>query len=246
MATNFFFQSGIPMGRRSESLLMEDLVIECIKIYGFDVYYMPRQEVHRDWILGEDPLNKFINAYPIECYLENVTGFGGNDMLSKFGVELRDTGTFLIARRRWDELVRRKGTSVLTDRPAEGDLLFFPLTKSLFQIKLVEGSDPFFQVGKLYVYKLQCEIYQYSHEDVSTGVSEIDSLTDAINENMLDFQFSLESSDGFISTENGEDVLILEEYDLDHIDKGSFNDKFDEEAPFVLDFSEKNPFGEVI
>lgn len=234
------------MGRRSESLLHEDLIIECIKIYGFDVYYMPRQTVNRDWILGEDPLNKFKDAYPIEVYLEDVLGFGGGELLSKFGVELRDTANFLMARRRWDELIGRKGTSVLPGRPAEGDLLYFPLTQALFQIKLVEATNPFFQVGKLYVYKLQCELYQYSNEEIDTGVKEIDNLTDLLHENVLDYQLKLEDGLGSLNLETNTDAfMLLETYNLGDIDKGATNDHFDDEANAVLDFTEKNPFGEV-
>ena len=98
MATNFYFQSGVPMGRRSESLLHEDLILECIKIYGFDIYYIPRVTVNRDMILNEDPLNKYEDAFNVEVYLENTTGFGGTDLLSKFGVEIQDTATFILAR----------------------------------------------------------------------------------------------------------------------------------------------------
>ena len=150
MATNFYFQSGVPGGRSSEQLLMEDIIIECLKIYGFDVYYIPRESVNEDEILTEDPLNKYSNAYPLEMYMSNVTGFEGEgDLLTKFGVEIRDSATFIVARRRWDEAVGQTGNSVSSVRPTEGDVLYFPLTKSYFEIRRVETRDPFFQVGKL-------------------------------------------------------------------------------------------------
>lgn len=244
MPTNFYFQSGLPMGNNSESLLHEDLIIECLKMYGFDVYYMPRQAVNRDFILGEDSLNKFDYAYPIEVYLENITGFAGNDLMSKFGVELKDTATFLMARRRWDELINRKGKGALATRPAEGDLLYFPTTKSFFEIKLVEATDPFFQVGKLYVYKLQCELYQFSSEEVDTGVAEIDELADDLNQNILSHEFLLETGDALLLEYDAAASIILEDFN-ETIDKAEINKKLDNEAPEVLDFTESNPFGEV-
>ena len=136
MATNFYFQSGIPGGRSSEHILMEDIIIECLKIYGFDTYYLPRQAVNEDVILGEDTLNNYEHAYALEMYMQNVSGFEGDgDLMTKFGVEIRDTATFVVARRRWDEVVASSGNAVLTTRPAEGDIVYFPLTKAFFEIK---------------------------------------------------------------------------------------------------------------
>ena len=147
MSTNFYFQSGIPGGRSSEQLLVEDLIIECLKIYGFDCYYIPRTSVNQDTIFTEDPLNSFDNAYPLEMYMKNITGFEGEgDLLTKFGVEFRDSATFIVARRRWDEVVARNGQVQLTTRPAEGDVVYFPLTKAYFQVKHVDSLNPFFQV----------------------------------------------------------------------------------------------------
>ena len=244
MATNFYFQSGIPMGRRSESLLHEDLILECIKIYGFDVFYIPRVAVNRDMILNEDPLNKYEDAFNVEVYLENTTGFGGTDLLSKFGVEIQDTATFILARRRWEQVIGRKNASVLPKRPAEGDLLYFPLTKSFFEIKYVEVKDPFFQVGKLYVYKLECELFQYSHEEVNTEVSEIDSTIDTYEQTMLAFQLLNEVGDPVLF-EDGINSIIFENYDINTTDKNAQNDDFDTNISDILDFTENNPFGEV-
>lgn len=244
MATNFYFQSGIPMGKRSESLLHEDLILECIKIYGFDIYYIPRVAVNRDMILNEDPLNKYEDAFNVEVYLENTTGFGGTDLLSKFGVEIQDTATFILARRRWEEVIGRKNASVLPKRPAEGDLLYFPLTKSFFEIKYVEVKDPFFQVGKLYVYKLECELFQYSHEEVNTEVSEIDSTIDTYEQTMLAFQLLDEVGDPVLF-EDGINSIIFENYDINTTDKNAQNDDFDTNISDILDFTENNPFGEV-
>ena len=245
MATNFYFQSGIPGGRSSEQILMEDIIIECLKIYGFDTYYIPRQAVNEDMILGEDVLNKYSSAYPLEMYMQNVTGFEGDgDLMSKFGVEIRDTATFIVARRRWDEVIARSGDAVLTTRPAEGDVIYFPLTKAFFEIKFVESTDPFFQVGKLYVYKLQCELMQYSSEIFNTGNSEIDEITADKSADINAFNLLLENGSRALLQEYNPAGIILQSYKLSTIFPNTTNEDFRSEIS-VLDFSERNPFGEI-
>ena len=245
MATNFYFQSGIPGGRSSEQLLMEDIIIECLKIYGFDTYYIPRAAVNEDKILGEDVLNQYTSAYPLEMYMQNVTGFEGDgDLLTKFGVEFRDTATFVVARRRWDEVIARSGDAVLTTRPAEGDIVYFPLTKAFFEIKRVDATDPFFQVGKLYVYKLQCELMQYSSERFDTGVSEIDSIADSDSLDINEFNLLLQSGDRALLEEYSPAGIVLQSYNLGTIMPNVDNEDFRGEIS-VLDFSERNPFGEI-
>jgi hypothetical protein len=246
MPTNFYFQSGVPMGRRSESLLMEDLIIECLKIYGFDVYYIGRTEQNEDLILNEDTVNKYSHAYPLEMYLENVNGFEGEgELLTKFGLELHDTATFVVSRRRWEETVGYEGNTVLTNRPAEGDVIYFPLTKSFFEIKKVEALNPFFQVGKLYVYKLQCELMQYSSERFETGISEIDNVVTEIGQDIQNYEILLENNYNFMLEYETPSKLILENYTITAIDKNADNEYFETGITDILDFTEKNPFGEV-
>lgn len=224
---------------------MEDLVIECLKIYGFDTYYIPRQAVNEDIILGEDTLNKFSSAYPLEMYMQNVTGFEGDgDLMSKFGVEIRDTATFIVSRRRWDEVIAKSGDAVLTTRPAEGDVIYFPLTKAFFEIKFVESTDPFFQVGKLYVYKLQCELMQYSSESFETGISEIDSITSERSLDVNEFNLLLQNGSRALLEEFSPAGIILQSYNLGTILPNVDNEDFESEIS-VLDFSERNPFGEI-
>jgi hypothetical protein len=245
MSTNFYFQSGIPGGRSSEQNLIEDLMIECLKIYGFDTFYIPRAAVAEDDILGEDALNKYDSAYALEMYMQNVTGFEGDgDLMSKFGVEIRDTATFLVSRRRWDEVIARSGDAVLTTRPAEGDIIYFPLTKAYFEIKFVESTDPFFQVGKLYVYKLQCELMQFSSERFNTGVSEIDDIAAGKSMDMNEYNVLFESGDRFLLEYYSPSSLILQNYTMEDIIPNSQNESFTGEIS-VLDFSESNPFGEI-
>ena len=248
MATvNPYFQSGVPMGRPSEQNLYEDIMIECLKIYGFELYYLPRKAFNEDRILGEDPLNKYEHAYPIEMYLESNTGFEGQgEFLSKFGVETVENANFVVSRKRWLQTAGETGNTVLASRPAEGDILFFPLTKSYFEIRKVEGDKPFYQVGKLYVYRLTCELMQFSSEVINTGISEIDTYPDAINEDVRNFGLLQETGDELLFEFNTESPIVVESYSTVHDeDAGARNEDFDTNISDILDFSERNPFGEV-
>ena len=246
MATNFYFQSGIPGGRRSEQNLVEDLVIECLKIYGFDTYYIPRETVNEDEILNEDTVQKYTQAYPIEMYMENVDGFDGEgELLTKFGLEIRSTATLVVSRRRWEDSIGVTGNTVLPNRPAEGDVIYFPLTKSFFEIKKVDATDPFFQVGKLYVYKLQCELMQYSSEVFDTGITEVDAVTEDVGQDLQNWEVLLEDGNKFMLEYESASKLILDSYNTIDIDKNADNEYFDNEASDILDFTERNPFGEV-
>ena len=206
---------------------------------------MPRHKVNEDAILGEDTLNDFENAYPLEMYMQNVTGFEGDgDLMSKFGVEIRDTATFIVSRRRWDEVIARSGDAVLTTRPAEGDVIYFPLTKAFFEIKFVESTDPFFQVGKLYVYKLQCELMQYSSERFNTGIAEIDSTASDVSLDINEFNLLLENGNRVLLQEYSPAGIILQSYNLGTLLPNVDNEDFKGEIS-VLDFSERNPFGDI-
>lgn len=247
MPTNFYFQSGNTSGTTAEQRLVEDLIIECLKIYGHDVYYLPRTLVNRDTIFDEDALSQFTQAYPLEMYLENVEGFEGEgELFSKFGLEIRDQATFILAQRRWEDMVDTSGGEFQSDaRPTEGDLLYFEKSKSLFEIKYVEFQNPFYQVGKLYTYRLVCELFEYSSEVLDTGITDVDTVEDT---NTLDtLLFQILSEDGEIMlTESGESI-ILDEFatqrsnvNTDNADIFTFNETND-----IVDFSEVNPFGEL-
>jgi hypothetical protein len=138
--------------------------------------YIPRTLVSKDEILGEDRLSKFTSSFPIEMYFENVDSLDGQGaFIQKFGLMMEQSATLVVARRRWDQLVGRYGQTILPNRPCEGDLIYFPLTKGLFEIKFVKHQDPFYQLGKLYVFKLQVELFQYASENIDTGIAEIDA-----------------------------------------------------------------------
>lgn len=173
MATNTYFTQGTT----GEQNLVGDLVKEQIKMFGTDVYYIPRVIVDEDPAFGEDSLSKFDDAYLIEAYLENVQGFGGDgDLYSKFGVRISDQVNFIISRDRFTELVDDNTTLIVEGRPNEGDLVYFPLASKLFQIQYVEYEVPFFQLGKIHTWGLKCELYEYSDEDFDTGVDAIDKV----------------------------------------------------------------------
>ena len=154
---------------------MEDLIIESLRIYGKEMFYIPRSLVSKDEILGEDRLSEFKTAFPIEMYFENIDSFAGQGaFINKFGLMLEQSASLIVSRRRWEQFVGRYGVTTVPSRPNEGDLIFFPMTNALFEIKFVQNQDPFYQLGKLYVYKLQVELFQYASERIDTGIKEID------------------------------------------------------------------------
>ena len=172
MSSNVYFSHGT----RNEQSLLEDLTIESIKMYGQTFYYMPRVLVGLDKILGEDRLSQFKSAYPIDMYLENSGGFEGQGaFIQKFGLMIEQSATLTVARRTWERFVGKYSENMLPNRPSEGDLLWFPLTNALFEIKFVDHQDPFYQLNKLYVYKLQVELFQYASERIETGIAAIDT-----------------------------------------------------------------------
>jgi hypothetical protein len=162
------------LGATSEKNLYEDIVVEGLRIYGHDVYYLPRSIINEDGIFNEASLSEFGEAFQIEMYVENIDGFEGEgDLLSKFGLEMRDQMSLIVSNRRWEQLVGRFQT-VPESRPQEGDLIYFPLVKGLFQIQYVEEETPFYQLQNIPTFKLKCELFEYSNEAIDTGVGEID------------------------------------------------------------------------
>lgn len=148
-------------------------------MYGIDVYYIPRTMVNLDNIMNEDIGSVFGNAYMIEMYLEDTDGYGGEGtIMSKFGLEIRDTSNWVVSKRRWEQFVGDNETTIINGRPNEGDLIFIPFSNSFHEIKFVEHEKPFYQLGNLHTYQLQCEAFEFSHEDFKTGVEEIDAIED--------------------------------------------------------------------
>tara|TARA_B100000131_G_scaffold295653_1_gene312836 strand:- start:47 stop:838 length:792 start_codon:yes stop_codon:yes gene_type:complete len=259
MPVNHYFQGGDGIGSSEEKKLFEDLILEGLKIYGHDVYYLPRTLVNRDLILGEDVASKFNAAYLCEMYMDTTEGFGGEqELISKFGLEIREDSTFTVSKRRWNDLVEDPATLIKADRPNEGDLIYFPLMNSFFEIQFVEDQEPFFQLGNLPVYKLRVTRFEYSSERLDTGVSDIDAAEDKYSLDMLNHQMTLEAEEGSLLLENdsasGEsNYFLLETYDIQTQSPYADNIDLDNEAGFdtasvsddILDFTERNPFGEV-
>ena len=246
MPTNFYFQSGSGQGTTNEQRLVEDLIIESLKIYGHDTYYLPRTLVNKDTIFDEDELSKFTQAYPVEMYLDNVNGYEGQgDIFTRFGLEVRDQATFVMAKRRWEDMVQTSGgTFTQTTRPSEGDLIYLEKTKSLFEIKYVDFQNPFYQLNQIYVYRLVCELFEYSSEDLDTGIATIDAIETSYSQDMLEYQVTQEDGTLVLNERNGS--IIKEEYSAgksEPVDNADFDNLVTLEG--ILDFSEKNPFGEI-
>src|SRR5210317_591692 len=172
MATNPY----ITKGYRPEQNLYEDIVIESLQFYGQDVYYLPREIITQDQIFADEVESRFSEAYKVEMYIENIEGFDGEgDLFTKFGVEIRDQATFIVARKRWKNLI---GAYLEENnfRPREGDIIYLPLSNSMFQIMKVETEAPFYQLNQLPTFRLRCELFEYNDEEFQTMVDEIDDV----------------------------------------------------------------------
>jgi len=330
MATNRAFHTNNLHSIATERSLYESLIQEAIQIYGHDVYYINRDTVALDNVLGEDSLSKFTRQHPIEMYVEDAEGFGGDkEIITQFGLENRNEITFILHKKRFQEMDRQVQIEVATDnsssgsilleagtldqsnnciqlntltpsfifneneekivlendsecgelvqggrllseesgnefylladtaatdadRPQEGDLIYHPVIKKMFEINFVDHDEPFHQLDNNPVYKLRCKQFEYSSEDISTGITDIDAIEDELSTSSSAFQFTLENEVGVIQLENPADTgdaefLISEDYIIgDYVtDKTAQNELFDELDDTVLDFSESNPFGDV-
>ena len=191
MPTNVYFDTGT----KPEQHLYEDLMIEQLKIYGQDVFYIPRTLVKEDTLFGEDTLSKFGDAYLIEMYFENVEGYEGEkEIMSKFGLQMNEDVTFVVARRRFEQLVSHDSNLIVKTRPNEGDLVYFPKVKKIFEITFVDHDDPFYQVHNVPAFKLKCKTFEYSSEDLDTGITEIDAIETANSLDQLVYQITMEQS----------------------------------------------------
>ena len=169
----YFPQHG---GVATEQNLVQDLVDEQIKLFGSDVFYIPRVHL-KDKTLGEVIQSEFNQSYMIEMFLVNVEGFGaGAEFVSKFGLRITDEITFVVSRRRWEQSANPALNLAVDGRPNEGDLIYFPLTEDLYEIKYVERENPFFQLGKQYFYQLTAELYEQGADKFDTGIDEIDDV----------------------------------------------------------------------
>ena len=214
MPTNPYINN---FGSSPEQSLVQDLVIESIKFYGIDVTWIPRiTSANADSILNEDVNESYSYNREIEVYIKNIEGFEGQgDFLSKFGLQIEDQITFTMAIRRFDQL--ESGYT----RPREGDLIYLPLNKKLFQIQFVEHESLFYPVGTLPVYDLRCELFAYNQQSINTGIDVIDQIALTTGDRGQAF------ANDFISTSNDRED----------------NFEIESRSDTILDFSESNPFG---
>jgi hypothetical protein len=185
MALNPYFLHG----SQSEQGLVQDLVNEHIKMFGLDVYYIPRKYIKTDNIIREVQSSAFDDTFTIEAYMNNYEGYApGSDIMTKFGINLKNEVSLIISRERFEEFISPllqtiinsnetfgsdKGNLIFSTRPKEGDLIYFPLGQRLFEIKHVEFENPFYQLGKNYVYELKCELFEYEDEEINTPIKEL-------------------------------------------------------------------------
>ena len=184
MPTNPYFNEYL-----GEQNLLHDLTIETIKTMGRDMIYIPREYVNRDLVFGEDVLSQFRDSFPLEMYIQSVSSFTAQmNIINKFGINITDKVTLQVAKRRFEQTVSNSIPSI--KNPREGDLIYFPFNKSLFEINYVEDKLPFFQFGILTTYTLTCELFTYSYEKIETGINNIDEVEEKRRYNMYYFQLS--------------------------------------------------------
>ena len=245
MPTNVYFDTGTT----SEQRLYESLIIEQLRAFGHDVYYLPRKLVKEDTLFGEDTLSSFNDAYIVEMYLDNIEGFEGQkEMMTRFGLDMQDEATWVVSRRRFEQLISTDQNLIVSSRPNEGDLIYFPRAKKLFEISFVDHDDPFYQIYNLPVFKMRCRTFEYSSEGLNTGISDIDAIETSESTDALGYQIVLEtateSGTNHLITEDGA-FIVQEDYNIDTIDTSSDSQFFETQGDSILDFTERNPFGEV-
>ena len=268
MARNRFFNQYTPV--KQEQNLVEDLIIESIKIYGVDGYYLPRTHVNLDKIYGEDASMLFDDALEMEFYIKSFDGFmGQEDFLAKFGLQIDESVTFVISQKRFtqslktsiiteysynmltedgDELLSNRNTVSEYDyeaivRPREGDLIWIPMLNSMYEIKFTQNIENFYQLGKLYTYELRCDRLEYSSERINTDVADIDGIEDQYSLSTANSEKLLDE-DTFLFLHE-DDTFIVNEADVVvaaeiSADNEEIGQKIIDDD--ILDFSEQNPF----
>lgn len=219
MATNVFFNN---YSYSNEQTLIDDLVIESIRMYGIDTFYLARSLQAVDNILNEDDLSIFDTAYEMEMYVKSVDGFQGEgDFLSRFGLQIRDQVTFTVAMRTFEKNVTN--VAPLLVRPNEGALIYFPMVNKFFKVTHVEHESVFYQSGALQVFDLQCELFEYSNERFQTGNDDIDKFFDNYKTTEVTSLTALKTKDPIAN-----------------------NIDFEDAGDDIIDFTEIDPFSETI
>lgn len=189
MAINPYFYNN-----SNEQSLVEDITVEIIKATGIDCYYIPRDYLNIDKLFGEDPGSAFTKSYPLEMYLQSFRGFDGTDIVTQFGIEIKDKVNLIFARKRFKQEVTDKNTTLY--RPREGDLIYFPLSKSLFEINFVEHENPLYPLGKLYSYSITAELFTYSYEKIATQITAVDKVVENTRQENYENMYVLSNGSG--------------------------------------------------
>jgi hypothetical protein len=244
MGTNFYFNN---FATSEEQLLIEDLIIESIRIYGQDMLYIPRNFGNYDTLYMADDQSYYNQSYSVEMYIKSVDGFGGDgSFMSKFGLEVRDQVVFSMAQKVFNDEI---GAWTNFARPREGDLVFFPLNGRLFQIKYVNKFEMFYQLNALQTWEMTCEVFEYSDEVLDTGIDAIDSLQTNFSTNILNWSIIDEQGNHLID-EGDNNYLVMESY-ADFAVPGEVNqtlkdgsNNYPMGSSSFIDFSSVDPFSE--
>jgi len=266
MARNRFFNQYSPI--KSEQSLIRSLVVESIKIYGVDAYYMPRTHVNLDKLYNEDGSIIYDDALEMEMFIKSYDGFmGQEDFISKFGLQIDESITFVVAQKRFIESLKplmmneygynvllEDGSYFLTEqgydysgilRPREGDLIWIPMLGYMYEIKFTENIENFFQLGDLYTFEMRCDRYEYSSERIDTDVPAIDAIEDQYSLSTTNIEKSLLEDDTLLLLEDGDyvidesNIVLASEVSADNVFIGQKIITDD-----ILDFSEKNTFAD--
>ena len=268
MARNRFFNQYTPV--KQEQSLVEDLIIESIKIYGVDGYYLPRTHVNLDKIYGEDASMIFDDALEMEFYIKSFDGFmGQEDFLSKFGLQIDESITFVVSQKRFTQslktsLITEYSYNILTEdgdellsnrndvseydydaivRPREGDLISIPMIKGIYEIKFTQNIETFYQLGKLYTYEIRCDRLEYSSERINTDVADIDAIEDQYSLSTTNREKLLDE-DTFLFLHEDSTFVVNEADVVVAAEITADNEEIGQKIidDDILDFSEQNPF----
>lgn len=239
MSTSVFFNN---FQNSQEQILIEDLVMESIRIYGHDVYYCPRTLVAKDSIYGEDALSEYKTAYYIDMYIRSYDSYEGDGtFLSKFNLEIRDQVTFTVSIRTFENDVAQLE---MIDRPQEGDLVYLPMADRLMVVKYVNKTPVFYQMGAIQMYDLVCEVFEYSSERLNTGIAAIDNIEKKYS---LDMSiYGMLTRDDFFITDNDGYIIVQSDYNFENQAGDAFEDntEFQIEGETILDWTQIDPFSE--
>lgn len=239
MSTNFYFNN---FQNSQEQVLIEDLVLESIKIYGHDMFYCPRTLIAKDDIYGEDSLSEYNEAFPIDLYIKSYDSYEGDgSFLSKFNLEIRDQMTLTVSVRNF---MNEIGNIATIARPQEGDLIYIPMVDRIMIIKYVNKNAVFYQMGAIQMYDLTCEMFEYSSESLNTGIAAIDNIE---QERSLDMGiWGILTNDNYTITDNDGYALVQSNYNFETQATDAFEDntEFQLEGEAILDWSQVDPFSE--